>query len=85
MLKQPNFFYNQPSILPKFDLSTTFGLSFMIRSVAPIQSSTFYAHLITKIGNRNLKLGLIASTIDGIIMGVEKFPSSRRAFHYFVT
>ena len=35
MLKQPNFFYSQPSTLPKepiakFYLSTTFGLSFMI-------------------------------------------------------
>ena len=27
----------------------------MISSVAPTQSSTFYAYLITKIGNRNLK------------------------------
>ena len=39
MLKQPNFFYSQPSKLPKdalakFYLSTTFGLSFMISSVA---------------------------------------------------
>ena len=60
MLKQPNFFYSQPSILPKdtpvkFYLSTGFGLSFMISSVAPTRSSTFYAYLITKIGNRNLK------------------------------
>ena len=60
MLKQPNFFYSQPFTLPKeapakFYLSTTFGLSFMISSVAPTQSSTFYACLITKIGNRNLK------------------------------
>ena len=53
--------YSQPSTLPKdapakFYLSTTFGLSFMISSVAPNQSSTFYAYLITKIGNRNLNL-----------------------------
>ena len=34
----------------KFYLSTTFGLSFMISSVAATQSSTFYAYLITKIG-----------------------------------
>ena len=59
MLKQPNFFYSHPSTLPEealamFHLSTTFGSSFMISSVAPIQSSTFYAYLITKIGNRNL-------------------------------
>ena len=59
MLKQPNFFYSQPSTLPKdapakFYLSTIFGLSFMISSVAPTRS-TSYAYLITKIGNRNLK------------------------------
>ena len=64
MLKQPNFFYNQPSTLPekalaKFYLSTTFGLSFMISYVAPARSSTFYAYLITKIGNRNLKWFLV--------------------------
>ena len=39
MLRQPNFFHSQPSTLPKdapakFYLSTTFGLSFMISSVA---------------------------------------------------
>ena len=61
MLKQPNFFYSQPSTLPKdspakFYLSTTVGFSFMISSVAPTRSSTFYAYLITKIGNRNLKI-----------------------------
>ena len=59
MLKLPNFFYSQPSTLPKealakFDLSTTFGLSFMMSSVAPTQSSTSYAYLITKIRNRDL-------------------------------
>ena len=59
MLKQPKFFYSQPSTLSKdspakFYLSTTFGLSFMISSVARTRSSTFYACLITKIGNRNL-------------------------------
>ena len=48
MLKQPNFFHNQPSALPKevlarFYVSTTFGLSFMTHSVAPTRSSTFYA------------------------------------------
>ena len=47
--------------LAKFYLSTTFGLSFMISSVAPTnliyltQSSTFYTYLITKIGNRNFE------------------------------
>ena len=60
MLKQPNFFHSQPSTFPKdapakVYFSTTFGLSFMIRPVAPTRSSTFYAYLITKIGNRNLK------------------------------
>ena len=57
MLKQPNFFHSQPSTLPKkalekFYLSETYGLSFMISSVAPTRSSTFDAYLITKIGNR---------------------------------
>ena len=60
MLMQPNFFYSQPSTLPKevlaeFCLSTTFGLSFIISSVAPTQSSTSYVYLITKIMDRNLK------------------------------
>ena len=60
VLKQPNFFYSQPSTLPKeapakFYLSTTFGLSFMISSVAPTRSSISSADLITKIGNHNLK------------------------------
>ena len=59
MPKQPNFFQSWPSTLPKdtpakFYLSTTFGLHLMIRSVAPTRLSTFYAYLITKIGNRNL-------------------------------
>ena len=59
MLKQPNFFYGQPSTLPKdtpakFYLSRTFGLSFMISSVAPTRSSTSYAYLVIKIGNRHL-------------------------------
>ena len=40
MLKQPNFFHSQLSTLPKealakFYLSATFGLSFMVSSVAP--------------------------------------------------
>ena len=60
MLKQPSFFHSQPSklskdTLTKFYLSTTFGLSFIISSVAPTRSSIFYAYLVTKIGNRNLK------------------------------
>ena len=61
MLKQPNFFCSQPSILSKhapakFYFSTTFGLSFMISSVAlTLSDSTLYAYLITKIRNRNFK------------------------------
>ena len=60
MPKQPDFFYSQPSTLPKealakLYLSTTFSLSFMISSVAPTWWSTSYAYLITKVGNRNLK------------------------------
>ena len=40
MLKQPDFFYSEPSTLPKealakFYLSTTFGLRFMVSSVVP--------------------------------------------------
>ena len=46
MPKEPNFFYSHPSTLPKdppakFYPSATFGLSFMISSVAPTRSSTF--------------------------------------------
>ena len=60
MLKQPNFFNIKLSTLPeqalvKFYLSTTFGLSFMISSVAPTRWSTSYTYLIIEIGNRNLK------------------------------
>ena len=60
MQKQSNLFYSQPSTLPKdalakFYLSTSFGLSFIISSVASTRSLTFYAYLITKIENRNLK------------------------------
>ena len=45
MLKQPDFFHSQPFTLPKkalakFYLSKTFGLSFMISSVARTRSST---------------------------------------------
>ena len=51
MLKQLNFFHSQPSTLPKealgnFYISTTFGLSFTVSSVAPTRSFTSYAHLI---------------------------------------
>ena len=64
MLKQPNFFYSQPSTLSKdaparFYLSTTFDLSFMTSSVSPTRSSTSYTYLITKIGNLKLKQHLI--------------------------
>ena len=60
VLKQPNFFHSRSSTLPKdapakFYPSTAFGLSFMISSVAPTRSPTFYSYLITKIGNGNLK------------------------------
>ena len=56
MLKQPNFFYSQPFTLlkgtpPKFNLSTTFGLSFMISYVAHTQSSTFTYILSIKQGS----------------------------------
>ena len=53
MQKQPNLFYGQHATLPKdalakFYISTAFGLSFMISSVAPTRSSTFCTYLITK-------------------------------------
>ena len=59
MIKQPNFFYSQPSTLPedsheKFYLSSAFDLFFRISFVAPTRLSTFYTYLISKIGNRNL-------------------------------
>ena len=46
MLMQPDLFCSHPSTLPKdspakFHFSTTFGLSFMVSSVAPTRSSTF--------------------------------------------
>ena len=49
MRKQPNSFHSQPSTRPKealakFYLSTAFGLSFIISSVAPSRSSTSYAY-----------------------------------------
>ena len=61
MIKRPNFFHSQPSTLPKethakLYLSTTFGLRFMMSSAGPTLSSTFCSYLITKIGNRNLKV-----------------------------
>ena len=45
-VKQPNFFYSQPSTLPKdapakFYLSMSFGLSFMISFVAPTDRRLF--------------------------------------------
>ena len=60
ILRHPNFFHSEPSVLSKdapakFHLSATFILSFVINSVAPTCSSTFYAYLITKIRNHNLK------------------------------
>ena len=63
MLKQPNFFDSQPSTFPEDApatsfLSTSFGLSFMISSVASTRSSSFYVYLITKIRNRNFKVTL---------------------------
>ena len=55
MLKELNFFHSQPSTHPKSYLSMTFGLRFMIRSVAPTRLLTFCEYLITKIGNHNLE------------------------------
>ena len=47
--------YSQKDAPAKFHLSATFGLSFMISSVASTSSPTFYAYLITKIRIHNLK------------------------------
>ena len=60
MLGHPSFFHSEPSVLSKdspakFHLSATFGLSFMISSVASTCSSTFYIYLITKLRIHNLK------------------------------
>ena len=61
MLRHPNFFHSEPSVLSKdapakFHLSATFGFkSFMISSVASTCSPTFYIYLITKIRIHNLK------------------------------
>ena len=60
MLRHPNFFHSEPSVLSKdapakFHLSATFGLSFMISSVASSCLPTFYIYLITKLRIHNLK------------------------------
>ena len=60
MLRHPNFFNSEPSVLSKnapanFYVSATFGLSFMIRSVASTCLPTFYKYLISKIRIHNLK------------------------------
>ena len=61
LLKRLNFFYNQSSTLPKdapakFYLSTAFDVSFMISSVAPNRSSTFYAYLRRLKSEKNSKI-----------------------------
>ena len=78
-LKQLNFFHSQPSTLPKVNLSTTFGLSFMIRSVAPTRSSTFCEYLITKIRNRNLESHYMEFLALGIF-----FQSNRKNFSIII-
>ena len=60
MSRHPNFFNSEPSVLSKdapakFYPSATFGLSFMISSVASTCSPTFYIYLITKLRIHNLK------------------------------
>ena len=60
MLRHPNFFLSEPSVLSKdapakFHLSATFRLSFMVSSVASTCSPTFYIYSITKIRIHNLK------------------------------
>ena len=56
--KVTKFLLQSASSLPKNTpakfFPSTFGLRFMISSVAPTRSSAFYACLITKIGIRNL-------------------------------
>ena len=52
----------------------------MISSVAPTRKSTFYAYLITKIGNRNLN-GLIRFQDAANILGFSKnVPYSKPLF-----
>ena len=60
MLRHPNFFHSEPSVLSKdapakFHLSATFGFSFMISSVVSTCSPTFYKYLITKMRIHYLK------------------------------
>ena len=60
MLRHPNFFHSDSSVLSKdapakSHLSATFGLSFMTSSVASTCSPTFYTYLITKIRIHNFK------------------------------
>ena len=81
MPRQPNFFYSQPSTLQKkalakFYLCTTFDLSFMIRSVAPTRSLTFYPYSVTKIGNRNLKMSKIWEKMENPVP-VEREPKQQ--------
>ena len=56
MLRHPNFFHSEPSLLSKnapakFNLSATFGLNFMISSAASTCLPTFNTYLITKSQN----------------------------------
>ena len=81
MLKQPNFFYSQPSILPKEELaksyfSTTFGLRFMISSVVPTRSSTSYAYLRTK--TETVTLTVIKSVHFGHVLSLLFAPVNAR-------
>ena len=79
MLNHLNFFYSQPSTLPKdapakFYFSATFGLSFIMSSVAPTRSSTTYAYLITKIRNRNLNVLDVAFALLEVFEDKKFFP-----------
>ena len=84
--KTTKFLSELASTLPKdtpakFYLSTTFSLRLMISYVAPTRLSTFYAYLITKIGNRNLKCARITCvTIPIIKRGHKDTEASRKYF-----
>ena len=60
--------------LPFYDF-----ISFMISSVAPTRSSTFYAYLITKIGYRNLK-SIPLNCLSGPRIGVLHVPQAISSF-----
>ena len=82
MLKQLNFFYSQPSTLrkealAKFYPSATFGLSVMIRPVAPTGSSTFYTYQsASKHGRRTFPNGAMRELVSTGNFGQKRLKGS---------